>query len=244
MNWRGACGQKRKFLILLNTVVPNPTKLADKFDMTFETLNNALDHYLTATAQLGSPVRELLLPLVDQDSLDSLRALEDVTLPDELIAYFRRVDGYNDEALLEQDLFEPNFAWGMQALSVDGAVREHGQLQFAITEEAPNYWINGFLPILSDCAGSVVAVNCIASSSTFGAVYEMTDGVGLNRIASSLTEFFEAGTAAIVQGFIRYDDGMLLPEHPRFLLEAGPLYGDSPYFARVGKMGTQIVDWR
>ncbi|MCQ4315809.1 hypothetical protein EA797_15685 [Stutzerimonas zhaodongensis] len=211
--------------------------------MTLETLDNALDRYLAATAQLGSPVRELILPLVNQGALDALRALDNVTLSNELIAYFRRIDGYNYEALSEQDLFEPSFAWGMEALSVDGALREHDQLQFAITDEAPNYWADGFLPILSDRAGSVVAVNCISSSPTFGAVYEMTDGVGLNRIASSLTEFLDAGTAAIVQGFIRYDDGMLLPEHPRFLLEAGPLYGDSPYFARVGKMDTQIVDW-
>ena len=66
-----------------------------------------------------------------------------------------------------------------------------------------------------------MAVNCIASSPTFGGVYELTDGVGLNRIASSLTEFLDAGAAAIAQGFIRYDDGMLLPVYPRFLLEAG-----------------------
>jgi hypothetical protein len=209
-----------------------------------DTLDDALDRYLAATARLGSPVREVIRPLFDQGSLDALRALDDVTLPDELVAYFRRVDGYDDDALAERDLVEPSFAWAMEALSVDGALREHGHLQFAITDEAPEYWVDGFLPILSDRAGSAVAVNCIASSPTFGGVYEMTDGVGLNRIASSLTEFFEAGSAAIVRGFIRYDDGMLLPEHPRFLLEAGPLYGDSPYFARVGRMGTQIVDWR
>lgn len=207
-------------------------------------LDDALDRYLAATAQLGSPVRELIRPLRDERSLDALRALDEVTLPDEVVAYFRRVDGYNDDALAERDLYGPSFAWGMVALSVDDALREHDQLQYAITDESPDYWVDGFLPILSDGAGSVVAVNCIASSPTFGAVYEMTDGVGLNRIASSLTEFFEASTAAIFQGFFRYDDGMLLPEHPRFVLEAGTLYGDSPYFARAGRMGTQIVDWR
>jgi len=212
--------------------------------MTDDTFNDAFDRYLAATARLGSPVRDVISPLADPRSLDALRALADVTLPDELIAYFCRVDGYDNDALSELDLFEPNLAWAMTALSVAGVLREHGHLQFAIIDDAPDYWADGFLPILSDGAGSVVAVNCIEESPTFGGVYEMTDSVGLNRIASSLTEFFEAGTSVIERGFIRYDDGLLETEHPRFLLEAGPLYGSSPYFARIGRMGTQIVDWR
>lgn len=212
--------------------------------MSRETLCDALDRYLEATARLGSPVRDVVRPLSDQESLGAFRALDDVTLPDELIAYFCRIDGYDDDALAERELFEPTLAWSMEALSVDDVLREHRDLQFAITKEAPDYWVNGFLPILSNGGGSFVAVNCIASSPTFGGVYELTDGVGLNRIASSLTEFLDAGAAAIAQGFIRYDDGMLLPVYPRFLLEAGQLYGDSPYFARTGQMGTQVVDWR
>ena len=211
--------------------------------MTVNLLDDALDRYLAATAQLGSPLRELILPLVDEGSLDALRALDEVTLPNELVAYFRRVNGYHYGALAERDMFRPDFAWGMKALSVDHALHLHRSLQSAITDETPDYWVDGFLPILDDGAGSVVAVNCIASSPTFGAVYEMTHGVGLNRIASSLAEFFEASTAAIAQGFFRYEDGMLLSDDPRFLREAGPLYGDSPYFARVGRMDTQIVDW-
>ena len=211
--------------------------------MTCNTLDDVLDRYLDAATRLGSPVREVIRPLADQGALDALRALNNMTLSDELVSYIRRVDGYDNNALADRDIFEPNLAWAMNALSVDDMLREHGHLQFAINDEAPNYWVDGFLPILSDGAGSVVAINCIAGSPTFGCVYEMTDGVGLNRIASSLTTLFEAGAAAIAQGFIRYDDGMLLPQHPRFLLEAGPLYGDPPYFARIGRMDTQIVDW-
>jgi hypothetical protein len=211
--------------------------------MTSAILDDALDLYLAAVARLGSPVGEVIRPLADKGSLDALRALDHVTLPDELVAYFSRIDGYDLDALAERDLFEPTLAWAMDALSVDDVLRAHGDLQFAIIDDAPDYWVDGFLPILSDGAGSVVAVNCIADSPTFGGVYEMTDCVGLNRIASSLTKFFEGCTAAIAQGFISYDDGMLLPEHPRFLLEAGPLYGNPPYFARIGKMGSQIVDW-
>ena len=104
--------------------------------MSRETLCDALDRYLEATARLGSPVRELVRPLSDQESLGAFRALDDVTLPDELIAYFCRIDGYDDDALAERECSSPTLAWSMEALSVDDVLREHRDLQFAITKEA------------------------------------------------------------------------------------------------------------
>lgn len=212
--------------------------------MTGDAFDEAFNSYLAAAERLGSLVHKVILPLADEASLDALRALTNVTLPAELVAYFRRVDGYSIDALAEYELFEPSLAWSMFALSVEDALSEHESLQCTIIDDEPGYWADGFLPILTDGAGSVVAVNCIAESPTFGAVYEMIDCVGLVRIASSLTEFFKASTAAIDLGLIQYDDGLLAPEdHLRFIREAAPLYGDSPYFARTGQEDDQIVDW-
>ena len=70
----------------------------------------------------------------------------------------------------------------------------------------PQYWPKGFLPSSWDGAGSYVVVNCIATSPTYFAVYEMCDGVGCTRIASSLSEFFAASTQEVLQGLRNYSE--------------------------------------
>ena len=151
----------------------------------------------------------------------------EVTIGEELGNWFRLVDGTDAE-----------LAWGMQPMALEDSINDH-----EMAGEYPDYWPSGFLPILMDGGGSYVVVNCLAGSPTYGAVYDMTEGVGCTRISDSLTSFIAASTREAVQGLRTYSgDSSTTINRREYLDKAGPLFENSPYFARAD-MGANVVDW-
>jgi len=200
------------------------------------------DH-LRVIEKSGSSTPKTLKRLADAARLADLRELDDVTPFDDLDNYFLEVDGYDQDVCIELDLIDPPLAWDMSVLSLEDAIAHYHDAP--IGSENPDYWPPGFLPILWDLSGSYVLVNCAKSSPAYGAVYDMTEGVGCNRISSSLREFFAASAKEVEAGLRRYDKDQseLCVEWKEFLRLAAPIFGHSPFFTRE-RMDTQIVDWK
>jgi hypothetical protein len=158
-----------------------------------------------------------------------------------LKAWFARVNGYDARACDELDVSAPELAWGMRALSLAESLQQHESI--AGTAEDPDYWPRGFLPILADGGGSYVVINCQAASPTCGAVYDMGDGDGCCRIASSLPEFIAAATQEIQRGLRRCNPDGSTSTSREYLDDVAPLYGESPFFVRT-KVDGPVVDWR
>ncbi|MDR6990301.1 hypothetical protein [Luteimonas sp. 3794] len=201
-----------------------------------------LAHYLTVLQHHGSPTPRVLAPLVDAVALDRLAALPGVSPPPALLAYFRAVDGTDPDACDALGLFEPHLAWRMTALSLAEALQTHHDLASHEDDENPDYWPRGFIPLLADGAGSYLVVNAIAGSPTWGAVYDMGQGVGCNRLAHSLPAFFDASARQIEAGLLRFEGGASRPavEPREYVRRTAELFGHPPCFASPG---SQIVDW-
>jgi len=201
-----------------------------------------LEDYYTVLEQHGALAPKAIKPLRDSHALDVLHTLRDTSPPPDLLAYFRRVDGYDDAVCRELDVFEPAFAWGMFCLSLAECISNHELCD----EGDEDYWPSGFVPILWDGGGSYLAVNCRQFSPTWGGVYDMSEGVGCNRVSASLPDFFRASAAEIEAGLRRYgrDTSELAVGGREYLERAAPIFGQTQYFSRAGRMGDQIVDWK
>lgn len=70
-----------------------------------------------------------------------------------------------------------------------------------------DYWPLGFFPVATPGDGSRLLVNCIAGSPTHGAVYELTHGVGVCRVATSLARQFEITLVCLERGAIQVTPG-------------------------------------
>ncbi|WP_374583349.1 SMI1/KNR4 family protein [Pseudoduganella sp.] len=210
-----------------------------------QTFAAVLDHYLKTIQENGSATPRALKPCAAVD-IEGLKKLRDVTPFDDLAHFFARVDDYDDDVMDDLDLFEPPLAWGMFALSLQDSISHYEDAAFCGGSENPDYWPYGFLPIMQDGCGSYLVVNCISSSPSYGAVYDMCHGVGCNRLANSLQEFFAASTQEVLAGLRKYDNdtSAITVDARDYLQQAAPLFGNSPYFARVGRMDSQVVDWK
>ena len=209
-------------------------------------LNDVLDDYLRVLEQHGSPAPKTLVGLSDLAQWAAVKFPAEITPFADLRTYFTRVNGYDRTLCDELGVLYPCLAWDMQALSIRESLQHHENAYFAQSDDNPDYWPLGFLPILWDSGGSYVVVNCEASSPTRGAVYDMCEGVGCNRIADSLQHFFAASAQEILNGLRKYSDdcSAIAVDPGTYLARAAALFGNSPYFVRVGRMDTQIVDWR
>jgi len=182
------------------------------------TLEKVLREHLRALGRSDPPAPGLL-PAVEMPP--------NVSLGEELRTWFQLVNGASDE-----------LAWGMEPMSLDDSVEHH-----EMAGEYPDYWPSGFLPILMDGGGSYVVVNCVSGSPTYGAVYDMTEGVGCTRISDSLSAFIAASTQEAAQGLRKYSgDFSTTIDAREYLDRVGPLFGNSPYFARAD-MSANVVDW-
>jgi hypothetical protein len=206
--------------------------------------------YLSLLSSQGSLTPRAVKPLDGEDAFGVLEALPKVSLTEETKTWFRVIDGYDSAACSALDLFEPTLAWGMFALSLEDSVSHHDDCASGEDteddDESADYWPHGFLPLLWDGSGSYLVVNCIASSPTHGAVYDMGEGVGCNRVSNSLREFLAASAEEVRAGLRGYgkDSSSVQVEPREYLERAAVIFGHSPYFSRVGRMGSQIVDWR
>ena len=203
-----------------------------------------MSEYLRVIELNGSATPKAIRPLDDISALTQLRGLKDVTPFDELDAYFSAIDGYDQYVCDELDLFEPTLAWDLSVLSLEQAVSHYNETA-PLGSENPDYWPYGFLPVLWDLSGSYLLVNCVKSSPFYGGVYDMTEGVGCNRVSSSLSEFFAASAKEVEAGLRRYDKGesTLCVEWEDYLKLAAPIFSHAPFFVRT-RMDAQIVDWK
>ncbi|QBI01974.1 SMI1/KNR4 family protein [Pseudoduganella albidiflava] len=205
-------------------------------------LENILYDYLAAIEAAGSLIPKALGPAPDAGWIDAMNALEQITVPDDLKTYFTKINGWDADSDL--DLFEPELAWGMFPLSTDRSIEDYVEIADIVGDENPDYWPLGFVPILADGAGSWVLVNCIAASPTYGAVYEMTHCVGINRIAGSLADYFAGLTQVVKAGWKVFDgdsSDITVDGDEYADLQAG-VFGHTPYFTTRGS--DQVVDWR
>ncbi len=206
---------------------------------------SALELYLKMLTEYGSGAPSVLKEADSMESILKLNELKKVELPAELIIYLQKIDGY--DPVKESKLDIPNeIARGMAAMNLKECYNE--AINFAgFDSEDDIYWPLGFVPILSNYGGDYIVVNCIRESPTYGAVYDFTEGVGVNLLAYSLNDFLECSTKELTSGFriFKHDD-----EDYEFQSitvkgfdEESEIYGNTPYFQRRGKMDTQIVDW-
>lgn len=209
-------------------------------------LSSSLDNYLRLLEQHGSLTPKVIIGLRSETDWSSTKWPDEVTPFDDLKIYFSRISGYDNSKCAELGLHSPTLAWGMYALSIEQCIRHHENASFAFSDDNPDYWPLEFFPFMRDDGGSYLVVNCDASSPKYGAVYDMCDGVGCNRVSNSLADFFEASALEIVQGLRTYVKGRstISVDPKEYLLRAAGIFGHSPYFDRIGKMGTQIVDWK
>jgi uncharacterized protein len=209
-------------------------------------LNETLDRYFQILEQYGSLAPKAIIGLNSIEDWVAMKFPEEITPFEDLKTYFLRVNGYSNNGWREGKICRPDLAWGMRALSLDECLRHHETALFIYDDENPYYWPLEFLPIMWDGAGSYVVVNCDTSSPKYGAVYDMCDGVGCNRISNSLQEFFEASAQEVLLGLRTYsrDLSQIAVRPDEYLSRAATLFGNSPYFILVGRMSNQIVDWK
>lgn len=162
-----------------------------------------------------------------------------ITLHLDLTTYFMFIGGLDGWK-------EPIFAWGMSSIPLKDLQFEY-DLATEVGTDSPKYWPIGFIPFLRDGSGSYVVLNCISSSPTYGAVYDMTEGVGCNMIAPSLKVFIEGARKELEIGLRVYNEDKQYPDYPNYdtyLKDCLNIYGHTSYFIRAGgRMSEQIEDW-
>ncbi|MCK7598987.1 hypothetical protein M0G74_17065 [Microbulbifer sp. CAU 1566] len=97
-----------------------------------------------------------------------------------------------------------------------------------------------------DGSGDFVLVNCISNSITYGSLYDLSEGVGCNRISDSISEFLDASSVELEEKFRIFENEeiSLIPDVRAQLEKGRKIFGETPYFSRMGKMDTQIIDWK
>lgn len=214
--------------------------------------------YLALLLDRGARLCRILADPASPRAIDALGAEPGVTLPAPLRACFELVDGYDFARSKAEGLYLPTFAWSCALLDIRTA-RQHYQIVLeheSFGGEWADYWPPGFVPLMWDGSGDYMVVNCRAGSPTYGAVYDMTKGVGCNRVSSTLDAFFNGCAEEIRRGLTRVDDaGLLVPEPPpppwksvspaweQRRIAIHRIYGDTPYFTRGDELRC-IVDWR
>ncbi|WP_160151541.1 SMI1/KNR4 family protein [Microbulbifer sp. ALW1] len=208
-------------------------------------LKKSIEKYLEVLKQSGSSAADTL-DQVDPNSIREGVLFDEVDLTDELVNYFSMVNGYDYKKCDDLGVDNPDFAWGMYALSWNQARDQYSELSGIGGDENPDYWPKGFFPILYDGSGDFVLVNCISSSITYGSLYDLSEGVGCNRISDSISEFLDASSVELEEKFRIFENEeiSLIPDVRAQLEKGRKIFGETPYFSRMGKMDTQIIDWK
>ena len=207
-------------------------------------LNDVIDRYLGILSKHGAICPKVVKTMTSSDNIEELAHLENVSITNELETFFSNINGYDLGKCVEYDVYDPEFAWGMNLLSIKDAQTHYDQCYACADGGDPNYWPVGFLPILWGGSGSYVVVNCIKESPTYGAVYDMSEGVGCNMVSKNIIDFIKASSKEVELGIRKFSEGEYsVIQSANYLDDCAKIYGNTPYFRRKGKMGTQIIDW-
>lgn len=211
-----------------------------------ETMSDALEKYLNVLISAGAGSGKVILK--DKSiKLNDIEKIEDICLPLELKQFFK-LASYNQDACDDLDIMYPEFAWGMYLLSIEQCIEHYQDLAGCGEEENPDYYPFGFLPILWNGCGDYVVINCIEKSKTFGAVYDMSEGVGCNLVSTSLSSFIDANRIVLEEKlriFPNLEVSHITVDIQEYLNRCTEIFGNTSYFQRVGvNMHEQIVDWK
>ena len=205
-----------------------------------------LENHLKVLTEYGSGGALAIKGCEDMESILKLNSLEKVDIPDDLITYFQTIDGYDPIKEYEFEELPLDIACGMAPVDLKLCY------SFTLDDAGFNgdddtYWPDGFVPILYDYGGNYILVNCIKESPTYGAVYDFTEGVGVNLLSHNLCHFFDCATREITTGFRVFkhgnEDYKTQSMEVKGFDEMEQIYGNTPFFQRRGKMDTQIIDW-
>ncbi|MAQ75451.1 MAG: hypothetical protein CL613_03860 [Aquimarina sp.] len=209
-------------------------------------LKTVFDQYVDQLTTAGAISPKVIKTSNEDDVIDELESLEAISLPEMVVEYLTLIDGYDDDLCDDLDVYEPEFAWNMYPIEVASIPTVYEDLAGCGGADNPDYWPVGFLPILEDGSGSYVVVNCIEDSPTYGAVYDMSEGVGCNRVSDTISDFLEGCRKELVEGLRVFEEPELstVKDAKSYLVECRKIYGNTPYFSRIGSMDQQIVDWK
>ena len=201
-----------------------------------------LDSHLETLTEYGSGGALAIKGCNKIESILELNNIKKASIPNDLITYFTMINGYDSRKERELEDEKPlDIAYGMAPMDLKNCFSSIGS-----NGESDTYFPQGFIPILSNYGGDYIMINCIKESPTYGAIYDFTEGVGVNLIANSLSHFFECSTKEITTGFrvFNHDDedyeyqSIVTKEFDEMAL----IYGNTPYFKRK-RMDEQIIDW-
>ena len=203
-----------------------------------------LQQYLTTLAEYGSAGPMVIKEAKDPEAILKLNQLTNVTLPADLITYFQTIDGYDPVKTGDYEDDPTEIAGGMAAMSVAESYEAAKNAGFNGAEDT--FWPYGFVPILFNYGADYIVVNCVKESPTYGAVYDLTEGVGINLLAHDLTHFITCSAQELTSGFriFKHDDEDYEYQSitVKGLEEQAKIYGNTPYFQRT-RMDEQIIDW-
>ncbi|AWH84310.1 hypothetical protein HYN59_03905 [Flavobacterium album] len=205
-----------------------------------------LENYLKILADYGSAGPMVIKGADSIESVLKLNELKNVELPADLITYFMMIDGYDYSKERQFEDMPTEIAAGMAAMNLKesyDAVKDFA----GFNGDDDTMWPHGFVPILFNYGANYIVVNCIRESPTYGAVYDLTEGVGINMMARDLSHFIACSAQELTNGFrvFKHDD-----EDYEFqsitvksFAEQAEIYGNTPYFSKDRKRNEQIIDW-
>ncbi|CAL2103727.1 SMI1_KNR4 domain-containing protein [Tenacibaculum sp. 190130A14a] len=205
-------------------------------------MEKILNTYIETLKEAGAGSAKVIKKVDHAERVATLNTFDKVTVPQQLeilLSY-----EYDDDLCYEFDYNDPEFAWSMYLLSFDEIQTTYENLA-GLNGDDCTYFPLGFVPILGDFGGSFVVVNCIKNSPTYGAVYNIGDGVGANMLATDLAHFFKASTEELTQKLRFFEEPELSDAIDARLWFEGvaKIFGNTPYFSRKGNMDQQIIDW-
>lgn len=205
---------------------------------------SVLQHYLNVLAEYGSAGPMVIKEAKDLESVLRLNELTQVALPADLITYFQMIDGYDPMKEHNYEEQSTEIAGGMVAMNLKEVYDTAKLAGFNGIEDT--FWPYGFVPILFNYGADYIVVNCVKDSPTYGAVYDLTEGVGINLLAHNLSHFLECSELELTTGFriFRHEDEDYAYQSITIkgIEEQAKIYGNTPYFQR-SRMDEQIIDW-
>ncbi len=206
-------------------------------------MESILNEYIQKLKSSGAGSANVIKKVDNKYKVESLNSLKKVTVTNELKVLLSIE--YDSDLCYELDYFEPEFAWGMYLMDVEEIQSAYDEISGLNGEDDP-YCPLGFLPILSDNGGNYIMINCISQSPTYGAVYDMCEGVGVNMLATNLTHFFKCLSQELTDELRTFEAPQLSEciDIKNWFDKMSEIFGNTPYFIRKGKMDTQIIDWK
>lgn len=168
-------------------------------------IKGLLQEFDKAMVDAGAVSPKTIKILEETGQIDQLNEIDGVDITDELIEYLQAVSGYDLDKEIELDSSDAAYLWGQSIIPVEN-ISEKYQARDWVIDEEPDFWPEGFLPILQSNNSDYVMINCREGSPTRGAVYEYIDCEGTLFIANSISDFIKGCTDVVLSKTVVFDD--------------------------------------